>query len=58
MGKFVLERNKKERTPKKHEVVKVNAEAYNALVEMSNTSGLPLAQIASKCILYAFENMD
>lgn len=37
-------------------VIRVPAEAYNALVEMYNDSQLSMGQIAGQAIMYAFNN--
>jgi hypothetical protein len=53
--KFQLNPKKKQYTDKKFEVVRVTAEAYNALVDMANESTYSMMNIASKAILFAQE---
>lgn len=53
--KFHLKGKRKQRTDKSMPV-KLTAEAYNALIEMFNDSGIPLKLIASQAILFAAEN--
>lgn len=56
--KFQLNPKKKQYTEKKFEVVRVSAEAYNALVDMANESTYSMMSIASKAILFAQENVS
>lgn len=39
------------------EVIRIDADAYNALVEICNECPLPMKQIASAAIKYAYENI-
>ena len=57
--KFILPRPK--RHYKQHNsqmVIKINAEAYNALIDMASESGRPIKDIASKAIIYASQNVQ
>lgn len=53
--KFRLKGKRKQHADKSMPV-KLTAEAYNALIEMFNDSGIPLKLIASQAILFAAEN--
>lgn len=57
-AKFQLIPKIKLYTNKKCEVVRVSAEAYNALVDMANESTHSIVHIASKAILFAQDNIS
>ena len=58
-NKFVLTPIRREHTDsKKGEVVRVGKDAYNVLVDMANESTMSISQIASKAIMFAFENLE
>ena len=57
-SKFQLIPKKKPYTNKKCEVVRVSAEAYNALIDMANESTHSMVYIASKAILFAQDNIS
>ena len=38
-------------------VIRVSREAYNALVDMANESGMPISKIASQAVMYANEHL-
>lgn len=40
------------------EVIRISADAYNVLVEMTGESTLPISKIASMAIIYAYENLE
>ncbi|MDF2907159.1 MAG: hypothetical protein K0R34_2480 [Herbinix sp.] len=56
--KFKLNPKKRQYADKKYEVVRVSAEAYNALIDMANESTCSIMSIASKAILFAQENVS
>ena len=55
---FVLTRPKTVYTQTSRPTVKITAEAYNLLVDMTNESCMPLSHIASKAIQYAYEHLE
>ena len=56
--KFILKGRKLEYIRKGEQpVIRISADAYNALVDMANESGLPIGHIASKAINYASRNV-
>lgn len=59
MGKFIIPAKKRRRVIRDTDcAVKVSADTYNALVEMSNESTLSFREIASRAILFAAENVE
>lgn len=38
-------------------VIRISAEAYNALVDMANETGMAISSVASKAIMYASKNV-
>lgn len=58
MGDFVLQGKKMEYAAVgERPTIRVTADAYNALVDMANESGLAIASIASQAIIYAQEHL-
>ena len=58
MSKFVLPAKKRKPSENpRGEVIRINTEAYNLLVEMSNDSTLPIGRIAAEAIKYAYDNL-
>ena len=55
---FILSRPKARYTTSNSPVVKITAESYNLLVDMTNESCLPLSHIASKAIQYAYDHLE
>lgn len=61
MSKFVLKGKKlahKHKDSTGQTVIRISTESYNTLVDMANESILPISTIASKAIMFAFENLE
>lgn len=57
-GKFVLPKKKlKHATDKRSTIVRLDVDAYNTLIDISNECTLPLGKIASLAIQYAYQNL-
>ena len=58
MKKFILSPRKIKYAKHKDEAkVRISSEAYNTLVDMANSSTMPMTKIASQAIQFAFDNL-
>jgi len=58
MQKFKLHRPKLLHSDAKFPSVRVTKEAYDALVDMANESGMSISKVASKAVTYAADNLE
>ena len=55
---FVLQRRRLEYSNTNRNTIKISQEAYNSLVDMANESSMPMKDIASQAIVYAFNHLE